>query len=132
MPQIAHTANLWSLVDHPNYVERLLCHPELIQNSEQCHFRPFNGQHCQIAVTQKGRLTAEVKSYLSFAKAVMDLWRSAPRNRDKTLFACPEMGPYADDGSGYNITGLPPAWPDAVVLREKLAMAWTKGIPDEK
>jgi hypothetical protein len=36
------------------------------------------------------------------------------------------MGPYAEGGGGYNITGLPPAWPDAVVLRGELASAWKK------
>jgi hypothetical protein len=109
-----------------NYVGRLLDRPELVRNSEQCHFRPFNGHHCQVPVTHRGRLTPEALSYLAFAEAVLALWRSAPGNSGKTLFCCPEMGPYADEGSGYNITGLPPAWPDAVVLRKELAKAWKR------
>ena len=105
-------------------IGRLLDHPDLVRNSEQSHMRPFNGHHCQVAVTHEGRLTPEVKSFLVFATAVMKLWRSAPGNRDKTLFVCPEMGPYSDGGGGYNITGLPPAWPEAAVLRGELAKAW--------
>jgi len=107
-----------------DYAARLLDHPELFQNSDQCHFRPFNGHHCQVPVTHRGQLTPEVKSYLVFVQAALKLWRSAPHNRDRTLFACPEMGPYGEAGAGYNITGLPPAWPDAVVLKGELARCW--------
>jgi len=109
-----------------NYIERLLDHPELVRNSDQCHMRPFNGHHCQVAVTHHGRLTPEVKSYLIFVEALMKLWKSARSNAGKTLFVCPEMGPYHEHGAGYNITGLPPAWPDAVALRRELAKAWTR------
>jgi hypothetical protein len=56
----------------------------------------------------------------------MKLWKSSPANRDKTWFLCPEMGPFGAAGVGYNITGLAPAWPDAVVLRGELAKAWRK------
>ncbi|MGH8020323.1 MAG: sugar phosphate isomerase/epimerase family protein [Opitutaceae bacterium] len=109
-----------------NYVERLLVHPELVQHSEQCHFRPFNGHHCQVPVTHRGQLTPEVKSYLDFAYAVMKLWKSAPQNADRTLYACPEMGPIWEGGAGYNITGLPPAWKDAAILRGELAKRWRR------
>lgn len=109
-----------------NYIARLLDHPELVVHSEQVHFRPFNGHHCQVPVTHKGELTPEVKSYLIFVEAVMKLWKKAPGNRSKTMFACPEMGPYGAGGSGYNITGLPPAWLDAVALRRELAAAWAR------
>src|SRR5688572_21516214 len=87
-----------------NYLARLLDHPELLANSDQCHLRPFNGHHCQIPVTYRGRLTPEVKSWLPFAEAVLKLWRKSPRNRDRTLFACPELGPLAPGGAGYNIS----------------------------
>ena len=109
-----------------NYVARLLDHPELVQHSEQIHFRPFNGHHCQVPVTHGGALTPEVKSYLVFVEATMALWKKAPANKNKTLFACPEMGPYWPGGGGYNISGLPPAWPDAIVLRGELAATWKR------
>lgn len=107
-----------------NYVSRMLDHPKLVQNTDQCHMRPFNGHHCQVAVTHKGKLTDEVKSYLSFVRELMKVWTSARANARKTWFVCPEMGPYAPAGSGYNITGLPPAWPDAVILRGEIAKIW--------
>lgn len=109
-----------------NYIERLLDHPALVQHSEQVHFRPFNGHHCQVPVTCKGSLTPEVKSYLVFVEALMRLWKQSRGNKGKTMFACPEMGPYAPGGGGYNISGLPPAWPDAVILRSQLARAWAR------
>jgi hypothetical protein len=79
-------------------------------------------------VTHRGELTPEIRAYLVFAKAVMKLWKGAAQNRHRTLFACPEMGPYDGFGSGggYNITGLPPAWPEAVVLRRELARLWSR------
>jgi hypothetical protein len=79
-----------------------------------------------LEVRDRGALTPEVKSYLVFVEALMRLWKKARGNKNKTMFACPEMGPYAEGGGGYNITGLPPAWPDAVVLRGELASAWKK------
>ncbi len=109
-----------------DYVPRLLDHPALVRNSQQCHFRPFNGHHCQVPVTQGDRLTDEVRSYLVFVEAVLRLWAGAPKNRKRTLFACPEMGPYVGFGAGggYNIAGLPPAWPEAIVLRSEIARIW--------
>jgi hypothetical protein len=103
-----------------DYSKRLLTHPKLVQHSEQCHFRPFNGHHCQVPVTHRGALTQEVKDYLAFVRDLMRVWRAGKGNAQRTLFACPEMGPYG----GYNVTGFPPAWPDAVVLRGELAKAW--------
>ncbi|MBE7538864.1 MAG: sugar phosphate isomerase/epimerase [Opitutaceae bacterium] len=107
-----------------NYAARLLDHPDLVRNSDQSHCRPFNGHHCQVAVTRNGSLTPEVQSYLQFVRALFKCWKTAPRNRSRTLFVCPEMGPHQTNGGGYNITGLPPAWTDAVRLREELAKVW--------
>lgn len=107
-----------------DYIPRLLDHPELIANGEQCHFRPFNGHHCQVPVTYRGALSPEVKFYLPFVEEVMRIWRQAPQNRNRTLFACPEMGPHA--APYYNLSGLPAAWPDAIVLRRELAKAWKR------
>jgi hypothetical protein len=50
-------------------------------------------------------------------------------NKDKTLFLCPEMGPYNDHGAGYNIAGLPPpAWPEAAALRGAFVKAWKASV----
>lgn len=106
-----------------DFAERLLVNHPLIQHAEQFHFRPFNGHHCQVPVTHRGALTREVRDYLGFARELMRVWKAAPENARRTLFACPEMGPY--DG-GYNVTGFPPAWPDAVILRNELKKLWPK------
>ena len=119
----------FSVVKHlgpGNYAERLLDHPALVQNGEQSHCRPFNGHHCQVAVTYKGKLSDEAKSYLAFCVALFKCWKAAPKNKNRTLFVCPEMGPYHEGGAGYNISGLPPAWPDAAILRGELAKAWKR------
>jgi hypothetical protein len=99
-----------------------------VRNSEQCHFRPFNGHHCQVPVTHGGRLTPEAKAYLAFVEELMRLWAGARQNRGRTLFACPEMGPYTGFGAGggYNITGLRSGWPEAVALRGELARVWRR------
>jgi hypothetical protein len=111
-----------------NYAARLLDHPALVQNTEQCHMRPFNGHHCQVPVMIRGRLTDEAKSYLAFVRELMGVWLSARKNRDRTWFVCPEMGPFDLAGAGYNISGLPPAWPDAVALRGELDRAWRQAL----
>uniref|UniRef100_UPI004048FAE4 sugar phosphate isomerase/epimerase family protein n=1 Tax=Cephaloticoccus sp. TaxID=1985742 RepID=UPI004048FAE4 len=112
---------------HPgNYSSYLLKYPKLVQNGEQSHCRPFNGHHCQVSVTHNGKLTDEVKSYLKFTEDLFRCWKSAKQNQDKTLFVCPELGPYHAGGAGYNITGLAPAWPDAAILRKELHKAWNR------
>lgn len=105
------------------YADRLLTHPELVQNMVQCHFRPFNGHHAQVPVTYRGELTPEVKEYLIFAEKIMRMWKAGKGSVARTLFGCPEMGPYP---SGYNVTGFPPSWPDAVVLRGELEKLWKR------
>jgi hypothetical protein len=113
------------------YVARLLDHAELVRNSEQCHFRPFNGHHCQVPVTRGGRLTPEARAYLPFAQALMRIWAGARQNGSRTLFACPEMGPFGGfgEGGGYNIAGLGQAWPESVALRRELAREWRRAAP---
>ena len=119
----------FSVVKHlgpGNYAERLLDHPALVQNGEQSHCRPFNGHHCQVPVTYKGKLSDEARSSLDFCVALFKVWKAAPKNKNRTLYVCPEMGPYHEGGAGYNISGLPPAWPDAVILRRELDKAWKR------
>jgi len=118
----SHVASVKHLMP-ADYAARLLTNPALIQNAEQCHLRPFNGHHCQVPVTHRGVLTSEVKHYLAFAQKLMRIWKGGKSNVTRTLFACPEMGPYRE---GYNVTGLPPAWPDALVLRAELTKAWRR------
>ena len=110
-----------------NFVERLIVRPDLIQRAQQFHFRPFNGHHCQVPVTDgKGTLTQEVKDYLVFVEAVLKCWLAAPGNADRDIFAVPEMGPM---GSGYNISTWPNSWEDAKVLRVEIDKIWQKLTP---
>jgi sugar phosphate isomerase/epimerase len=107
---------------HPgNYAARLLTHPDLVQHSQQIHFRPFNGHHAQIPVTHRGRLAPELTDWLGFLHEVLRLWKSAPQNRDRTLYACPELGPKA---GGYALSVFPPSWPETCRLREEIDGAW--------
>jgi hypothetical protein len=86
-----------ALVKHlapENYVERLLVRPDLIQRSQQFHFRPFNGRHCQVPVTRgDGSLTQEVNDWLPFVGATMRTWLEGNAGSDHILIVVPEMGP---------------------------------------
>ena len=116
-----------SVVKHlspDNYAQRLIVRPDLVQKAQQFHFRPFNGHHCQVPVTDgRGHLTQEVKDYLAFVEAVLKCWLSAAENNDRDLFAVPEMGPVP---GGYNLTTLPHSWDDAKVLRVEIDKIWRK------
>ncbi|MFA7344664.1 MAG: hypothetical protein WC003_10190 [Terrimicrobiaceae bacterium] len=120
-----------SVVKHlaPPYWERLLVAPKLVQHSEQFHFRPFNGHHCQIPVTDgHGRLGVELKQWLPFLDKTLGMWL-AGRQDGRELFAVPEMGPVR---GGYNLASLPNSWEDAKVLRTVIAKAWTNALSQQK
>ena len=107
-----------------NYAERLIVRTDLVQRAQQFHFRPFNGHHCQVPVTDgKGNLTQEVKDYLPFVEAVLKCWLAGAGNAARDLFACPEMGPVP---GGYNLSMLPNSWEDAKVLRVEIDRIWNK------
>ena len=116
-----------SVVKHlrpDNYAQRLIVRPDLVQRAQQFHFRPFNGHHCQVPVTDgRGQLTREVKDYLPFVEAVLKCWLSAEENASRDLFSVPEMGPVP---SGYNLTTLPNSWDDAKVLQVEIDKIWRK------
>ena len=104
------------------FVERLLARPDLIQAANLFHFRPFNSHHAQLPVTNKGKVTPEVCDFLDFTQEVMHLWKVAPENRQRTLYACPALGAKG----GYALTNFPPVWPDAIILSEELRSRWAK------
>lgn len=107
-----------------NYVERLLVRPDLVQRAQQFHFRPFNGHHCQVPVTDgKGNLTPEVIDYLPFVESVLKCWLAGNPDPSREIFACPEMGPLV---GGYNLSTLPNSWEDAKVLRVEIDKIWNK------
>jgi hypothetical protein len=105
-----------------NFVQKLIVRPDLIQRSQQFHFRPFNGHHCQVPVTDgKGNLTPEVQDWLPFAEAVLKCWLEGNRDTGREIFVCPEMGPVP---GGYNLSTLPNSWEDAKILRLEIDRLW--------
>lgn len=116
-----------SVVKHlaPPYWERLLVAPKLIQRAEQFHFRPFNGHHCQIPVTDgSGKLSHELKQWLPFLDKTLELWL-AGKQAGRDVYMVPEMGPVP---GGYNFASLPNSWEDAKVLRPLIDKAWKKAL----
>ncbi len=119
-----------SVVKHlaPPYWDRLLVDPKLIQNAQQFHFRPFNGHHCQIPVTDgHGKLSTELKEWLPFLEKTLELWLKG-NQAGREIFVVPEMGPVR---GGYNFAQLPNSWEDAKVLRPLIAKAWKKALASE-
>ena len=110
---------------HPgNYIERMIVRPDLIQRAQQFHFRPFNGHHAQVPVTDgQGTLTRELKDWLPFAEAELRCWLDGNRHSGREIFICPEMGPVE---GGYALATFPNSWEDAKVLRGEIDRLWKK------
>jgi hypothetical protein len=110
---------------YPPYADRLLVQPDLVQLARQCHFRPFNGHHCQIPATDgKGRETPEIKPYLEFVDAFLACWLKGAKGGE-VLYACPEFGPIS---SGYGLSCFPNVWKDAIYLRAQTEALWKKNL----
>lgn len=108
-----------------DFVERLLDRPELLQNGNLLHCRPFNGHHCQVPVTDgRGNLTKEFNDYLPFAEAAFKCWLDGPRPHNE-LWVVPELGPIS---SGYGISTWPPVWDDCTVTKRQLQQAWDRAL----
>ena len=109
----------------PPFWERLLVRPDLIQLANQFHLRPFNGQHCQVPVTDgRGRVSPELEAWLPFAKKCLQVWLQG-NQAGREIYVVPEMGPAS---SGYNLHQLPDSWTDAIKLRGILDKLW-KSLP---
>lgn len=113
----------FAVVKHlaPPFWDRLLIRPDLIQRASQFHFRPFNGHHCQLPVTDgRGRVSPDCEAWLPFVKRCLATWiEGAQPGRE--LFVVPEMGPVS---SGYSLAQFPDCWKDALKLRTILEQAW--------
>jgi hypothetical protein len=105
-----------------NFAKRLLVRPDLIQHAQQFHFRPFNGHHVQLPVTDgQGNLTPEFQDWLPFAQAVLKCWRAGNQESDREIFVCPELGPLE---GGYALSRFPNSWEEAKVLRLEIDKLW--------
>lgn len=109
-----------------NFAKRLLVRPDLIQHAQQFHFRPFNGHHVQVPITDgHGKLTQEVKDWLPFAEALLNCWLKANRNSAREIFICPELGPVE---GGYCLSTFPNSWEEAKVLRVEIEALWRNAL----
>lgn len=109
-----------------SYAKRLLVRPDLIQYAQQFHFRPFNGHHVQVPITDnKGKLTPEFKDWLPFAEAVLKCWLDGNKTSGREIFICPELGPTL---GGYKLSAFPNSWEDAKLLRHEIDRLWRKLI----
>lgn len=109
-----------------NFAKRLLVRLDLIQYAQQFHFRPFNGHHVQIPITDgRGSLTREFNEWLPFAEALLRCWLDGNRNRHREIFICPELGPVT---GGYCLSTFPDSWEDKKILRDHIDKLWRKLI----
>jgi hypothetical protein len=107
-----------------NFAHRLILRPDLIQRAQQFHFRPFNGHHVQVPITDgQGNLTLEVKDWLPFAGAVLKCWLDGNRDSGREIFICPELGPVE---GGYALSTFPNSWEEAKTLRGEIDKLWKK------
>lgn len=116
-----------AIVKHlaPPFWEQLLVRPDLIQRAGQFHFRPFNGHHCQVPVTNgRGRLSPEFEAWLPFVDKCLDAWLRGHQG-GREIFVVPEMSSVS---SGYNLHQLPDGWSEAIKLRKWVDKAWSKAL----
>lgn len=107
-----------------NFARSLLVRPDLIQRAQQFHFRPFNGHHAQVPVTDgKGNLTAEFRDWLPFAEALLKCWQDGNENSGREIFICPELGPVE---GGYALSTFPNSWEETKILRIEIEQLWRR------
>jgi hypothetical protein len=107
-----------------NFVKRLLVRSDLIQHAQQFHFRPFNGHHVQVPITDaKGNLSPEVQDWLPFAEALLKCWIAGNKNSAREIFICPELGPLA---GGYKLSTFKNSWEEKQVLRGEIEKLWRR------
>jgi hypothetical protein len=107
-----------------NVAQRLLVRPDLIQHAQQFHFRPFNGHHAQIPITDgKGCLTKEFEDWLPFAEAILTCWLKGNGTSAREIFICPELGPME---GGYALSTFPDSWEEAKLLRSEIDRLWRR------
>jgi hypothetical protein len=110
---------------YPPYAPRLIERPDLIQLARQMHFRPFNGHHCQVPITDgKGKPSSSAQPYYDFIDALLACWFKGAKGGE-VLYVCPEFGPIA---STYGLPAFPDVWKEAILLRKKTEEIWKKNL----
>jgi len=107
----------------PPYWDRLAERPDLIQLSNQFHFRPFNGHHAQIpALDHRGKYTPEFNDWLEFAERVFACWLSSAEP-GREIFVCPEQ-----IAGGYHISVFGDRWKDVLAIKKALTKVWKRQL----
>jgi len=110
---------------------RLVERVDLLVYGELIHFRPFNGHHCQIPVTNgKGNLSPELIDWLPFCDKVIETWLNHSEG-GREFVVVPELGPKNGYG-GYGLSCFPDIWNDAVILSKEIRKIWDKHIQNWK
>lgn len=108
-----------------NYWPRLGVRLDLLRLGELIHFRPFNGHHCQIPITNgRGRLSPEFQAWLPFCDKVIEAWLQGARP-GKELYVVPELGPKE---GGYALSTFPDVWKDAIVVAREIRRIWNRRV----
>jgi hypothetical protein len=109
----------------PPYWDRLGFRQDLLRRSQQFHFRPFNGHHCQVPVTNwRGKFTSEFLDYAPFVDKALATWlEGAEPGRE--LIAVPELGPL---WLGYGLHAFPSSWEDSRELRAEIDRRWRRAL----
>ena len=109
-----------------NYIERLLTSEiiPIFQNSTLWHIRPFNGQHCQIPITDgQGNFSPEYLACRPFIQEAIRLWLQGPRPTNE-LWIVPEVGTTVE----YKLSCFPNIWNDTVTLGKDLQKMWEEEV----
>jgi hypothetical protein len=111
-----------------HYWDRLGVRLDLLTMGEFIHFRPFNGHHCQIPITDgKGSLSQEFQEWLPFCDKVIETWMKAAKP-GKELMVVPELGPKG----GYGLSCFPDIWKDLQVLAKEIRKIWNRHLKNWK
>ena len=105
-----------------NYIDRLFDDVDSFQQCNLWHMRPFNGHHCQVAVTDgNGNFSPEYEDMRPFIRQAYTHWLNGPRPTNE-LWVVPELGPKI----GYGLSSFPCIWEDAIVLGKDLETLWNE------
>jgi len=113
----------------PDYITRLLT-PEIVpvfQKSTLWHIRPFNGQHCQVPITDgQGNFSPEYLACRPFVRQALKYWLEGPRPTN-TLWVVPEIGTTHE----YKLSCFPNIWNDTVALGKDIQRIWAELIDED-
>lgn len=91
------------------------------RTSNLWHVRPFNGQHCQLPVSdRRGGFSPEYQAFRPYIKAGLVHWLEGPRPGN-ALWIVPELG----CSLGYDLSCFPDIWEDTVMLARDIQSIWT-------